>query len=81
VKDFPPNAPRWAKMAFVALWIVVTTVFVVVSIFTGDITDLLADHVGMTAVIVGGLVAFAIVVWIGWQFDRRDKGSGRPGRP
>ena len=66
MKDFPPNAPRWTKIAFVALWIVSTAAFVVVSIFSGGITDFLIDRVGVTAVIVGGLVEFAIMLWTAW---------------
>jgi len=79
VKEFPPEVPRWAKIAFVALWIGATAAFVIVSIFTGDITEFLIDRVGFMAVVVGGFVGFAIIVWIGWQYDKSDR-ARRDGR-
>jgi len=77
--DFPPSVPRWAKIAVVALWIASTTAFVVLSIFSGDITDFLIDRVGVTAVIVGSVIGTAIIVGIGWQIDKSDR-ARRDGR-
>jgi len=77
--DFPPNVPRWAKIAVVALWIVSTAAFIIVSIFTGDITDFLIDRVGATAAIVGCVIGTAIIIGIGWQIDKSDR-TRRDGR-
>ena len=69
--------PRWAKVGVVTLEVLGFVAFAVVLIFTDDIASFLVERVGTTAVIIGGMVGFAVLVGVAYLlFDRP---SGRRG--